>query len=290
MHEVIHTNPVLHVVYHSLLILPLLYLAYVILEFIEHKTGDKFKKALQEDRRTGPIAGATFGIIPICGLTDLGAGLYAGRVISIGTLLALFLSASGETLLLSASYPGKVLSIIFLLLIKFIIAALCGFIVDLCMRSRQAEIHIHDLCEEDHCHCEHVNIWKSALKHTLPVFAFVLCFNLILGLLEMFGAIEALKLLIETVPYLGILFSAAIGLIPGCAPLVMLLSLFGEGVISTAAMLAGLLTSTGTGLIVLYKTNSQLKRNVAITLFIFIVGLAVGSVFELTGLFVRLGI
>ena len=106
----------------------------------------------------------------------------------------------------------------------------------------------------------------------------------------MLGAIEALRVLIEAVPYLGILFSAVIGLIPGCAPLVMLLSLFGEGVISTAAMLAGLLTSTGTGLIVLYKTNSQLKRNVAITLFILLVGIITGGFFELTDLLTILGI
>jgi NAD(P)-dependent dehydrogenase (short-subunit alcohol dehydrogenase family) len=125
MHEFLH-NPIVHGIYHSLLILPLLYLAYVLMEFIEHKASNKFREALAEDRRTGPVAGSVLGILPLCGFTDLGAGLYAGRVISIGTLIALFLSASGETLLLTASYPGKVLSIIFLLLIKLSIAGICG--------------------------------------------------------------------------------------------------------------------------------------------------------------------
>ena len=289
MHEFLH-NPIVHGIYHSLLVLPLLYLAYVLMEFIEHKASNKFREALAEDRRTGPVAGSVLGILPLCGFTDLGAGLYAGRVISIGTLIALFLSSSGETLLLTASYPGKVLSIIFLLLIKLSIAGICGFIIDLVFRSKQPDIHIHDLCEKEHCHCEHANVWLSALKHTLPVFAFVLGFNLFIGVLELFGIIEVLKTLIEAVPYLGVIFCAFFGFIPGCAPLVLLLSLFGEGVISSAALLAGLFTSTGTGLVVLYKTNKAWKQNLLITLFIFSIGLAVGGFFELTGLFTKLGI
>jgi hypothetical protein len=290
MHEILHTNPILHGVYHSILILPLLYLAYLVLEFIEHKANDKFKIALAEDRRTGPVVGGAVGLLPLCGFTDLGAGLYAGKVISLGTLIALFLTSSGETLLLTTLYPNKLLSVIVLLLIKFIVAVICGFVVDLCLRNRQPDIHIHDLCEEDHCHCEQINIWLSALKHTLPVFAFVLCFNLLIGVLEWLGVIEVFAVLIEAMPYLGVIFSAVIGLIPGCAPLVLLLGLFGEGVISSAAMLAGLLTSVGTGFIVLYKTNKSWKQNLLITLFILLVGIITGGFFELTDLLTTLGI
>lgn len=290
MHELLHANPILHGVLHSLLILPLLYLAYLVLEVIEHKASDNFITALAEDRRTGPAVGCVIGLLPLCGFTDLGAGLFAGKVISTGTLVALFLASSGETLLLSALYPDKILSIIVLVLIKFIIAVVCGFIVDLCLRSKQPDIHIHDICEEDHCHCEHSNIWLSALKHTLPVFAFVLGFNLLISVLELFGVIKALKLIIGAVPYLGVLLSATIGLIPGCAPLVLLLELFGDGVISSAAMLAGLITSVGTGFIVLYKTNKSWKQNLFITVFIFAVGLLFGSIFELTGLFTLIGV
>lgn len=284
MHEILHTNPMLHGIYHSILILPLLYLAYLVLEFIEHKANDKFKVALAEDKRTGPVVGATIGMLPLCGFTDLGAGLYAGKVISLGTLIALFLTSSGETLFLSALYPNKLLSVVILLLFKFIIAVICGFIVDLCLRNKQSDIHIHDLCEKEHCHCEHSNIWLSALKHTLPVFSFVLSFNLLVGLLELVGVIEAIKSLIELIPYLGVIFSAIVGLIPGCAPLVLLLGLFGEGVISSAALLAGLFTSAGTGFIVLYKTNRSWKQNLVITLFIFAVGVVASGLFELTGI------
>ena len=291
MHEFLNSSPILHSIYHSFLILPLVYLAYALLEFFEHKVGDKAKETLRENFKAGPIVGATLGIIPICGLSDLGASLYAGKIISIGTLIALFLSTSGETLLLAAtSYPDKLLVLVFLLILKFCFAGICGFIIDLCLRNRQPEIHIHDFCEKEHCHCEQGNIWSSALKHTLSVFAFILGFNLLAGLLEFFGLIAVLKVVVSIVPVLGVFFASLIGLIPGCAPLVLLLSLFGSEVISSAAFLAGLFTSTGTGLIVLYKTNRSWKQNLLITLIIFTIGFLVGEAFELTGLLSMFGV
>ena len=283
-------NPILHAVYHSIMILPLLYFAYVFMEFLEHRAGQKFKTALIEDRRTGPAAGGLIGLIPFCGFTDLGAGLYAGRVISIGTLIALFMANSGETLLLLAGCPNKVLSIILIVLVKFCIAIGCGFIIDLCMRSKEPDLHIHDMCEQEHCECKHENVWLSALKHTLPVFSFVLGFNLLFGMLELLGLMEGLTVIIQSIPALGVVFASVIGLIPGCAPLVLMLNLFGSGVISSAALLAGLIVSTGTGYIVLYKANKAWKQNLAITAFIFVVGLAAGALFEFSGLFTILGI
>lgn len=290
MHEFLHTNPILHGVYHSLIILPLLYLAYVLMEFIEHKAGSKFTKALQEDRRTGPIAGATLGLIPLCGFSDLGAGLYAGRVISIGTLVALFISTSGEALFLVAGCSDKALSLLFILLIKFVIACICGFTLDLCLRSKQADIHIHDICEEEHCECEHINIWRSALRHTLPVFSLVLSFNLIFGVLELFGLVEGISFIVSSIPAFGVLLTSIIGIIPGCAPIILLLTLWDSGIISSAAFLAGLITSAGTGYLVLYKTNKSWKHNLLITALILLVGFGAGAVFELTNLFKILGI
>ena len=290
MHEFLHVNTVLHAIYHSIVILPLLYLAYLLMELIEHKASSKFKKALSEDRRTGPVVGASIGLIPLCGFSDLAAGLYSGRVISVGTLVALLLSTSGETLLLVAGYADKAVSIIMLLLIKFVIAGICGFILDLCFRNKQADIHIHAICEEEHCKCEHGSIFGSALKHTLPVFLLVFIFNLIVAVLELFGFIEVISLVVQNIPAIGVFFAALVGLIPGCAPLALLLSLYSSGVISSAAMLAGLLTSAGTGYIVLFKTNKSWKSSLAIIALIFSIGLLIGSLFELTGIFKLIGV
>lgn len=285
MHELeLFHHPIFHALYHSIIILPLLFIAYLIMEWLEHKASDKFKLALQDDRRTGPVIGALFGFIPFCGTTDLAAGLYSGRIVSTGTFIALLISTSGETLLLAALYPNKVISVIFLLLIKFIIACVCGFIIDLCLRSRQPAIHIHDICEEAHCHCEHVNIWFSAIKHTLPVFGFVTLCNLLVAVAELFGVIEILNSFITALPAFGVLFAAIIGLIPGCAPLIFMLGLYGANVLSASALLAGLITSVGTGFIVLCKTNKTIKSNITIILSVFLISIIVGSFCEFTGL------
>lgn len=284
MHEILHTNPIIHALYHSVLMLPLLYLAYLTMEWLEHKAGEKLRSALLEDKRTGPIVGATLGLFPLCGTADLAASLYSGRVISIGTLMAVFLSTSGETLLLSASYPNKILSVVCLLLLKFVVAGLCGFILDLCMRNKQAEIHIHEICEKEHCHCTNTSIWLSALRHTLPVFGFVVILSLILGTAEVFGAIDLLRNFISMFPAFGVFFAAIVGLIPGCASLVLLLNLYGSGIISAAALFTGLLASVGTGYVVLCKTNRHFKQNLMIIALLFSISLLVGGVCEIFGL------
>ncbi len=284
MHEI------LHALIHSVLILPFLFLAYLLMEWLEHKAGDRFKLALQEDRRTGPSVGALFGCIPFCGTSELGAGLYAGRVISPGTLVALFLSTSGEALLLAAGYPEKFLDMIFLILIKFVIAVICGFIVDLYLRNSLSDIQIHEICEEEHCHCAHENIFKSALKHTLPVFIMVVAFNLVIAIFEITGLLAAIGVVLQNIRILSVLLAALLGLLPGCAPLVLLIGLWSSGVLSSAALLAGLLTSASTGYIVLFKTNKNVEHNIMLTLFIFVVGILTGGFFELTGLLVQAGL
>lgn len=284
MHEI------LHALVHSVIILPFLYLAYLLMELLEHKAGDKFKANLAADRRTGPVLGAFFGMIPLCGFSDLGAGLYAGKVISLGTLVALFVSTSGETAFIAAGHPEKLLSLFFIFLLKFAIACLCGFLIDFCTRNKQPNIHIHDLCEEDHCHCEHSNIWISALRHTAPMFGFIVFVNLLVALLEILGIIAVFGQCLQSIPAIGVLFSAVIGFIPGCVPLVLLISLWGEGVLSSAALLAGLITSAGTGYLVLFSTNKNIKQNIFIVSLILILAVVVSGFLELTGIFNILGV
>jgi hypothetical protein len=287
---VIEMHEILHAIVHSIIILPFLYLAYLLMELLEHKAGDKFKANLAADRRTGPVLGAFFGMIPLCGLSDLGAGLYAGKVISLGTLVALFVSTSGEAAFIAAGHPEKLLSLFFLFLLKLAIAGIFGFIIDFCLRNKQPEIHIHDLCEEDHCNCEHSNMWRAALAHAAPMFGLVLVVNLVIALLEMFGIMEAIGSIVQTLPALGVLFSAVIGFIPGCASIVLLISLWCEGILSSAALLAGLITSAGTGYLVLFNTNKNVKQNIFIVTMVLMLAISIGGFFEITDLFVKLGV
>lgn len=284
MHEI------LHAIVHSIIILPFLYLAYLLMELIEHKAGAKFKEKLEAERNAGPAIGSLLGIIPLCGLSDLSAGLYAGRVISLGTLIAIFMSTSGEAVFIAAAHPEKLLSIFFLFLLKIALACGVGFIIDLCMINKKSSIHIHDLCEEDHCNCEHSNMWRAALAHAAPMFGLVLVVNLVIALLEMFGIMEAIGSTVQTLPALGVLFSAVIGFIPGCASIVLLISLWCEGILSSAALLAGLITSAGTGYLVLFNTNKNVKQNIFIVAMVLMLAISIGGFFEITDLLVKLGV
>jgi len=284
MHEL------LHAIVHSVIILPFLYIAYLLMELLEHKAGDKFKANLAADRRTGPVLGAFFGIIPLCGFSDLGASLYAGRVISLGTLIALFISTSGEAVFIAAAHPEKLLSLFFIFLLKFAFACICGFIIDFYMRGKQPDIHIHDLCEAEKCHCEHSNVFVSALRHAVPMFGVVLFVNCLVALLEALGIMETMSIAVQNFPAIGVIFSAVIGFIPGCAPLVLLISLWYEGMLSAAALLTGLITSAGTGYLVLFSTNKNVKHSIFITMFILSLAIVVGGFFELTGLLTKLGV
>jgi hypothetical protein len=284
MHEL------LHAMIHSVIILPFLYIAYLLMELLEHRAGEKFKERLKEERSAGPAIGALLGIVPLCGLSDLSAGLYAGKVISIGTLVAIFVSTSGETVFLVAAHPEKLLSLFFIFLLKIALACGLGFIIDLCTINKRTDIHIHDLCEEEHCHCEHSNIWIASLRHTLPMFMLVLFVNLLVACLELLGVMEAIGLAIHSIPALGVIIAAIIGFIPGCAPLVLLSSLWCTGILSASALLAGLITSAGTGYLVLFSTNKNMKQNVFIVCIICIFALVIGGLFEISGLLEALGV
>jgi hypothetical protein len=199
-------------------------------------------------------------------------------------------STSGEAAFIVAAHPEKLLSLFFIFLLKFTLACICGFIIDFYTRNKQPEIHIHDLCEEDHCHCEHSNIWVSSLRHAVPIFGLILIVNFVIALLEMFGIMEVIGSTIHTLPALGVVFSAIIGFIPGCASIVRLISLWCEGVLSSAALLAGLITSAGTGYLVLFNTNKNIKQNIGIVALILMLAISIGGFFEITDLLAKLGV
>lgn len=280
-HDILHV--LLHALKDSAMILPFLFLTYLLMELLEHKAGDGVKKAISKAGRLGPLAGGALGLVPQCGFSAVAAGLYAGRVVTVGTVLAVFLATSDEMIpvLLGAGIPvGRVLTI---LGIKLVIAVGIGFLADLLLMRRAEPLHVESFCEEEHCHCEQ-GVWRSALHHTLHVFVFVLLVNLLLGfLLELVGE-EALGSLMRDVPVLGECIAALIGLIPNCAASVAIATLYAKGVISAGAMLAGLLTGAGAGLLVLLRTNRHLKENLLFMAALLLVGVVFGVLLNVTGL------
>lgn len=268
-------------------LLPFLFITYLIMEYIEHKTSEKTAQIMEKSGMWGPVFGSVLGIVPQCGFSAAASNLYAGRIITAGTLAAVFLSTSDEMLPVLVSEQVNPVTIIRILTVKAVIGMLAGFLIDLAIRSRkgyqQQELRIEHICDHQHCHCEEGRIFKSALRHTLQIFTFILLITLILNLIIGFVGEEQLAAVISGKPVLGPVISGLIGLIPNCASSVVLTQLYLKGVLGAGAVIAGLLSGSGVGLLVLYRVNDDLKENVKITGLLYGIGVVSGVLIELLG-------
>lgn len=277
MHEVLHLLG--HSLLDTLKLVPFLFLTYLFMEFIEHKTSNKVKRIVHKSGKAGPFIGGLLGAIPQCGFSASAASLYAGRVVSLGTLIAIFLSTSDEMLPILISEAADVKLILQILGLKVLIGMIAGFVIDFVMHFKKKqeteEFKIHDMCEHGHCHCEK-SIWKSALKHTLQIVLFILIVNLVLNFVIEFVGEDSLKNLFFTKPIIGELISGLVGLIPNCASSVVITQLFLEGVISFGAMMSGLLVGSGVGILVLFKVNESVKGNLKVVALLYAIGVGCG--------------
>jgi len=273
MHKLLHVLE--HTLLDSIKILPFLLIAYLIMEFIEHKTTDKTRNAIKKSGKFGPFIGSLLGAFPQCGFSVTATNLYAGRVITLGTLFAVYLSTSDEMLpiLLSEGVAGPL--ILKILGIKILIGILVGVIIDLAAnklyKNKKEENKIESICEHDHCHCEE-SIWKSAIKHTISVFIFIVLISLVLNISIEYIGEDTLAGLISGKPVITAVIACAIGLIPNCASSVILTQLYLSNVLNLAVMIGGLLVNAGVGLLVLFKVNHNLKENVKIVLGLYAIG------------------
>lgn len=264
-------------------IVPFLFIAYLVIELIEQKAGEKTTKWIQKYDKFGPLLGGFLGIVPQCGFSAAAANLYAGKIITMGTIITIFLSTSDEMLpiLISEAVPGK--TILTILLIKVFIAILVGTTVDLIFRKKHqnAKKEIHKLCDEEHCHCEEDGILKSTIKHTLQIFAYIFVISLILNYLIYFVGEERIASFIFDVPVLGTAIATLIGLIPNCASSVVLTELYLGKMISIGTMIAGLLVNSGIGVLVLFRVNKSRKENFTILGILYVTGLIAGILLDL---------
>lgn len=269
----------------SVKLIPFLFLTYLAMEWMEHKTGDAAKKIVEKSGKLGPLVGAVLGAFPQCGFSAAGSSLYAGRVITLGTLFAIYLSTSDEMLpiMLSEEVPFSVIGRI--LCLKILIGFVAGFLIDTVLRHRGklSQEHIEEMCDHDHCHCEE-GILKSAAIHTLQVTFFIVLITFVVNLVLHTVGEDALSELFLNKGILGEMTAGMIGLIPNCAASVTVTQLYLKGVLSFGAMLSGLLTGAGVGLLVLFKVNHSWKENVCIVGILYIIGTACGIVVNLLGI------
>lgn len=270
---------ILDTLFDTVKLIPFLFVTYLAMEYLEHKTGQKAQGLVRRAGRLGPVIGGALGVVPQCGFSAAASGLYAGRVITLGTLLAIYLSTSDEMLpiLISEQAPAGTIAII--LLAKAAIGMIAGFVIDAVFASRREEDHhIHEICEQEHCHCGEGSIFRSALVHTVQISGFILIITFLLNLLFFLVGEDALAGLILNRKVLGPVLAGLVGLIPNCAGSVAITQLYLEGVIGTGAMLSGLLTGTGVGLLVLFRVNHDRKGNLKILGLLYCIGVLTGIV------------
>jgi hypothetical protein len=266
----------------SVKLLPFLFLTYLAMEYLEHKAGEKMQEVIRKSGKAGPLVGSILGVFPQCGFSAAASNLYAGRIITLGTLIAVYLSTSDEMLPIMISENAGIPMILKILGLKIVVGMLAGFAVDFLLRKKEKHMQIEHLCEQHHCHCEE-GIWKSALRHTLEIFWYVLIISFVLNLVIALIGEEVLGNFILNRPLFGEMLSALVGLIPNCAASVVLTELYLDGVLNAGAMIAGLLVSSGVGVLVLFKVNDDRRENLRIVGLLYVIGVVVGAVVRLAG-------
>ena len=270
-------------------IIPVLFLAYLLMEFLERHMSERTTDLVRKSGRFGPIIGSVVGAFPQCGFTAAASSLYAGRVITVGTLIAVYLSTSDEMLpiLLSEHVPAA--TILRILGLKVLVGLLAGLAVDFGARltrkrrnqKLQDDMDIHHFCEHEHAHEEEDGILVSALKHSLVILAWIFGVSLVLnGLIALVGE-ENLGGFVVNMPVVGELLAGLVGLIPNCAASVVITQLYLEGVIGVGPMMSGLLVGAGIGLVVLFKSNEGVKRNISIVAILYGIGVVAGILLDL---------
>ena len=281
-------------VFDSLKILPFLFVTYLIMEYLESHTEDRVRDLVKRAGWMGPFWGGLLGAVPQCGFSAAASNLYAGRAISLGTLIAIFLSTSDEMLPIMISESVPVTKMMKLLLVKLIIGILCGFVIDGFCHIRSSrktgqpedgeDFLIERLCEKEHCHCESGSIIGSALKHTLHIILFVFAITVVLNLAFLFLGEERLTAVISSRPVSGMFLSALIGLIPNCGASVLLTQMYLHGVLPASHLIAGLLDGAGVGLLILFRVNPDQKENLHISLLLYLLAVVFGMLIHLLGI------
>lgn len=280
----------------SLGLIPFLFLIFILIEVIEQYYTKKKHLFVFFIKKVGPLFGSLFASIPQCGFSVIASTVYTRRILSRGTLVAVYLATSDEAIPVLLTYPQQAKVILPIILIKIIIAIIVGYVVDWLVTYNAKEpqiiqnqaavanevIHEHGCCHHHLANAAHTkDFWLHPLKHTLNIFGFILLISVIIGfILSRAGSEEALaKYCLINSPLQPFLVSL-VGLIPNCAISVMLSLLFIKNTISFGSLVAGLCTSGGLGILVLLRKNNDKKDTLIILSILVAVGTILGLILQ----------
>lgn len=278
----------IHILEHSFLdsikIIPVVFLIYFLIEYLEHKNNTALSHVLMKSKRLGPVYGSLLGSVPQCGFSMVGVDLFAKGTISLGTLIAIFISTSDEAIPLILSYPKKAYLVIYVILIKIVTATISGFLIDFISKSKYGSNMCDNKNEHKHYHsnCENCEngIFKSTALHTVKIFAFIFIANfLITFAVESIGEEKLAAYLLNGTVFQPFI-AALIGLIPNCAASVILTQSFLENAISFGSLIAGLSSGAGVGMLLLFKQNKNIKENISIIVLVFLIGALSGVILQ----------
>lgn len=261
-------------------LLPFLFVAFLIIEFIEHKLSNKQENIISKSGKLGPIVGALLGAVPQCGFSVLATNLYVTRIISLGSLISIYLSTSDELIPLMFSHNAPITKILSIVSIKVVIGIISGFLIDLFIRKTTKSDFV--LCEDEDCDCDH-SIIKSSLIHTLKIAFFILIITFLINILFHFVDLSFLESALKNNKILTPFIASLIGLIPNCASSVMISELYLNNLISLGTTLSGLLTGSGVAIMVLIRKNKNISENIFIIGLIYVIGVIWGLLFNFMG-------
>lgn len=287
----------------TLKVLPILYLAYLLVAYFSHEKSKKFTNFLNKSKKAGPLVGAFLGCVPQCGFSSVMSDLYARRSITLGTLIAVFIATSDEAIPILIANPNFTVDLLIMIGLKIAFAIAFGYLVDITlnlferkrMKKQLAQIsehdleHTHDYCmcnghsdTKEHCHEE--NIFLDALHHSVSIALYIFVATLLINIIVECVGMDALTGWFGGNVYIQILLAGLIGLIPNCAASVFLVELYINGGIAFSAMFAGLSVGAGVGIIILFTKNvgkHKIWQNIAILSMLYIFGVASGMIVSL---------
>ena len=310
-----------HTISDTLGLIPFLFIVFLVLEYMEHSLSDKSLAIIEKADKGGPLLGGIIGALPQCGFSVMATNLFAGRIIGIGTIVAVYLSTSDEMLAIMLSSNTSPWRIAKIVLLKALIAVAAGFGVDFVhkMRIRYQQLkrrhehdehhhehhhhhhfnndgehhhdehhehheYISDFCIEEDCHCGNESPLMAALKHTLKIYLVIFVVTFLLNLVIDLAGLEIIEEVVGKAGIWAPVVSCVIGMIPNCASSVAITQLYLSGAISLGTAMAGLLTGSGIAWIVLFRVNPHSRQNFKIMGIVFFVGAASGIILNMLGI------
>lgn len=269
----------------SINLIPFLFIIFVFIEISENYFSEKIENLSLSSRLWGPFIGSCLASLPQCGFSIIITVLYVKKFVSLGTLIAVYISTSDEAIPILLANPEMFSSILPLIFTKIVIGITAGYLIDFIFKPQlksgkeNIEVEEHGCCHHK-IHSKISKLLIHPLKHTLNIFIFILLFNCILSILLEYAE-TIMTALFNTNSFLQVLIASIIGLVPNCAASVLVVMLYLKQIIGFGSLIAGLSTNAGLGLLVLFKNNTNIKESFKIVGILFLISVIAGLILQL---------